>query len=220
MSYPPKPHVEHDSARIDALIKAYPFAHIFSGTGTNQRVTRLPFVHDKEDAGFGRLRAHMDANNPQAAHLDGGEVLIAFAGPHAYVSPNWRGDRTRGATWDYTAVHVWGRARLRQERGFFAELIRDLAAPREAQYEALSAHPRWTFEDAPEAYVDRLFPHLKAFEVEITHIEAISKLHQDFAPRDALMVADHLANSADEGGRKIADLIREKTALRGARSGG
>lgn len=217
MTYPPKPHVEHDGARIAALISAYPFAHIFSGTGPDQRVTRLPFVHDTIGEGFGRLRAHMDANNPQAAHLDGGDVLVAFSGPHAYVSPNWRSDRTRGATWDYTAVHVWGRTRLRQERSFFAELIRDLAAPREVEHENLTEHPHWTFEDAPEAYVDRLFPHLKAFEVEITHVEAISKLHQDFAPRDALMVADHLANSTDEDGRRIAALIREKTALRGTR---
>lgn len=213
MTYPPKPHRELDAARISAHIRAYPFAHIFSGTGTDQRVTRLPFAYDGDGEG-GLLRGHMDANNPQANHLDGGEVLIAFSGPNAYVSPNWRSDRTRGATWDYTAVHVWGRVRLRQERAFFAQLINDLSAPLEERFEALSPHPRWSFADAPEAYVDRLFPHLRGFEVEITRIEAITKVHQDFAPKDAYLVADHLAESPEEGGRQIAALIREKTAAR------
>ena len=219
MPYPPKPHVEHDTARIAALLRAYPFAPIFSGTGSDQRVTKLPVAFDDDGMGGGRLRAHMDANNPQMAHLDGGDMLVAFSGPHAYVSPNWRGDRTRGATWDYTAVHVWGRARLRQERAFFAELIHDLSSPLEERYEALSPLPRWTFEDAPEAYVDRLFPHLRGFEIEITRIEAISKVHQDFSPKDALLVADHLEKSPDQDGHRIAAVIREKTALRTSRPG-
>ncbi|WP_262692846.1 FMN-binding negative transcriptional regulator [Kordiimonas aestuarii] len=217
MAYPPKPHVEHDWGCITRLVADAPFAHIFSGAAGSQRVTRLPFVFDDHGDGTGTLRAHMDANNPQCAQLDGGDMLVAFSGPHAYVSPNWRGDRARGATWDYTAVHMWGRACIRQERAFFASLIRDLAAPPEHRYQALSEHPQWTLEDAPEAYVDRLFPHLTGFEIKVTRVEAISKVHQDFPPKDALLVADHLAQSQDEGGRLIAEVIREKTGVRGTR---
>ncbi|WP_420430326.1 FMN-binding negative transcriptional regulator [Kordiimonas sp.] len=217
MSYPSIPHREEDWSRITGLIKAYPFAHLFTGSGTRARVTRLPFAFDDTGEGGGSLRAHMDARNPQVSALDDTDVLVAFSGPDAYVSPNWRNDRSRGATWDYTAVHIWGRAVIRRDRDFFATLIRDLAAPAEEKYQSLSDAPTWTFEDAPEDYVNRLLPHLVGFEITITRVEAISKLHQDFAPKDALRVADHLAQSPNEDGRTIASLIRAKTALKQAK---
>ncbi|PCI62438.1 MAG: hypothetical protein COB37_06925 [Kordiimonadales bacterium] len=212
MSYPSAPHVETDFSKITRLVNDYPFAHIFTGEGSSGRVTRLPFVCDVHQDEFVTLRAHMDRKNPQAALIDGANVLIAFSGPNTYVSPNWRSDRSRAATWDYTAVHVWGRATVCSEAEFFAALITDLAATAEEKHEAVSKGKRWSFDQAPKAYVERLRPYVVGFEVKVTSIEAISKLHQDFPAKEALSVAEHLSRSGFEDSRCIADLIREKNS--------
>lgn len=209
MTYPPLPHRERDTAAMAALVKARPFAHLIT---SNPRllVTRLPFALDLDGGQLKRLRSHMNALNPQADELDGAETLIAFSGPDSFVSPNWRLKGDRGATWDYTAVHIWGRATVRPERDFFATLVDDLARMEEEKHRGASSKPDWTFSNAAPDYVDRLHPKLTAFEVEIERVEAISKLHQDFPERDALSVAEHLDKSPDAQSGAIADLIRSK----------
>ena len=215
MAYPPLPHTETSAARIEDLVSAYPFAHIFTSGKNGHRVTRLPFVADVEDDKIVRLRAHLNAKNPQAEDLEGADVLVAFSGPDSYVSPNWRTDRSRGATWDYKAAHVRGKAYLRPSRDFFARLINDLAGAAEPRFAGVSQAPDWTFADAPEDYVDRLLPRLRAFEVVVSDVEAISKLHQDFPVEDAQSVADHLKRSASPDSQEIARLIESEIAQKG-----
>lgn len=211
MTYPPPPHREQDPGKIAALVKAYPFAHFFTGA-EGMRVTRIPFAAEFDDGALKRLRGHLHGQNPQGAGLDGAEVLVAFSGPDSYVSPNWRTASDRGATWDYTAVHVWGRARVRTDRAFFDLLIGDLASSAEAQHAGLSDKPAWSMKNVTEEYVERLRPRLCAFEIEVGKVEGIAKLHQNFPEADARSVAAHLARSTNEGSRAVAGLIAERFA--------
>ena len=210
MKYPPKPHQENAPDKIEALMRNYPFAHLFSTNHQRHNVTRLPFILDTQNGTPQRLRAHMNAQNLQAETLDGSDVLVAFSGPDSYVSPNWRTDSKRGATWDYTAVHVWGRAKLRTEREFFKKLITDLAAAAEPNFKGISDLPDWSYDTVTTEYVDRLFPHLVSFEIEIEDIKAISKLHQDFPKEDAASVADHMAKSDNPQSQAVASLIKQR----------
>lgn len=215
MTYPPEKHQERDLEIITGVMRAHPFAHFFTsvdgGEGPGPRVTRLPFALDVDAGGAPAvLRAHLNRRNPQMDGLDGADALVAFSGPHSFVSPNWRTNRKRAGTWDYQAVHVWGRVRVREERAFFAALIDDLAAPAEAAHRGVSDAPPWAMADADPDYVDRLFPHLAPFEVVVTKVEAISKLHQDFPEADALSVADHLDRSPDADARATGALVRKR----------
>lgn len=211
MAYPPKPHLETDPAKIEALVRSRPFAHFFTA-GASMRVTRIPFAIDAEAGEVRRLRAHLQAANPQCAALDGADVLIAFSGPDSYVSPNWRTASDRGATWDYTAVHVWGRARVRTDRAFFDRLIGDLAAAAEARFRGVSDKPEWSMKNVTEEYVERLRPHLCAFEVDVTAVEGIAKLHRNFPDADQRSVAAHLARSPHEDSRAIGALMAQGLA--------
>lgn len=210
MVYPPRPHQEHDPARIEGLIRDFPFAHLFTGEKEKLQVTRVPFALDVADGEACRLRAHLNGSNPQCEALDGAEALVAFSGPDSYVSPNWRTASDRGATWDYTAVHVWGRVRVRQDREFFERLIDDLAEAAEARHRGVSEKPDWSMKNVTDEYVERLRPKLCAFEIEVSRIEAISKLHQNFPEADARSVAEHLARSPYEQGRTVGALIAQR----------
>lgn len=209
MNYPPRPHVETDSAKIEALVRSRPFAHFFTA-GSGMCVTRIPFAIDADEDGVRGLRAHLQASNPQCAALDGANVLVAFSGPDSYISPNWRTASDRGATWDYTAVHVWGRARVRTDRCFFDGLINDLAAAAEAKVCDLSDKPKWSMKNVTEEYVERLRPQLCAFEIAVTKVVGIAKLHRNFPDEDARSVAAHLASSPQEDGRAVGALIEQR----------
>jgi len=203
MTYPPKAHSRVSDKEVCNLVMAHPFAHLFTHTEHGSRVTRVPFAFDQHNGKLTTLRGHINAQNPQAEGLEGQEVLVAFSGPDTYVSPNWRTSRDRAATWDYQAVHVWGRVRLHPDRAFFDRLINDLAESAEIEHSALCPAQKWSLNDAPSTYVRRLFPHVRAFEVSVNKIEAISKLHQDYSRADRERISDHLVQSEKEASRGI-----------------
>src|SRR5688572_15335216 len=91
-AYPPLPYRISDPQYALRLMRAHPFAHFITA---GLRATRIPVLADEADGRLVRLRGHLDAQNPQVHDLDGAEVLVAFSGPAAYVSPNWRADKTK-----------------------------------------------------------------------------------------------------------------------------
>ncbi len=207
MTYPPSWRVSDPGAVAD-LMRCHPFAHLFTAQG-DLRATRIPFIADMEEGRPVRLRAHLNGQNPQALSLGGARVLIVFSGPSTYVSPHWRIEPTRGGTYDYEEVRVHGAARIVADIQFFRRLIDDLSALIEPQYAEVGDYPVWQTSMAPEGYVERLFPAVTPFEVEIESIEAISKLHQQFPPEDRRSIADHLSRAHRDDARAIAGKIRK-----------
>lgn len=209
MKYPPDWRRVADPSAAAELMHEHPFAHLVTSQA-GLRSTRIPVITDVENGRPIRLRAHLNAQNPQVAGLNGREVLVTFAGRATYVSPNWRTDLTRAGTYDYEEVQVRGVARVVSDIAFFRRLIDDLAAMIEPQYAEVGDYPVWQTSMSPPGYVERLFPAITAFEVEIQSVEMISKLHQPFPEADRRSVADHLARSHREDARAIAAKIRKQ----------
>lgn len=207
MAYPPPWRHVTDLALAGRLMRAHPFAHLFTSTG-GLRATRAPFLAEYEEERPVRLLAHLNGQNPQVEGLDGAEVLVVFSGPATYVSPHWRANRTRAGTYDYEEVQVRGTARIVAEMGFFRDLIDGLSELIEPQYAEVGDYPVWRTSMAPDGYVERLFPLVTPFVVEIAEVETISKLHQQFPDEDRRSIADHLARSSRDDARTIAARIR------------
>jgi transcriptional regulator len=188
-------------------MREHPFAHVITAE-PKLSVTRLPIIADVEDGRAVRLRGHFDARNPQAAELDGVPVLVAFSGAAAYVSPSWRADKTKGGTYDYEEVQVSGRSRVRRELAFFTQLVDDLSALLEPQHAEIGDYPTWQSSMAPRGHLDRQLAFVTPFMIEIDHIVAIAKLHQNFPDADRLSVAEHLSRSRRDEVRAIAAKIR------------
>lgn len=207
MTYPPLEYRVTKPESAIALMREHPFAHVI----TSHRelcVTRLPMLVDLKDERAVRLRGHFDARNPQAAELDGAPILVAFSGAAAYVSPNWRADKTKGGTYDYEEVQVRGRARAVRDVAFFTRLIDDLSALLEPQHAEIADNPTWHTSMAPRGHLERQLAFVTPFVVEIDRIDAIAKLHQSFPDADRLSVAEHLSRSHRDEVRAIAAKIR------------
>lgn len=208
MSYPPFWRAQGSEAEAITLMRAYPFAHCFTSQ-SGLRTTRIPFVADVAEGQVLRLRAHLNANNPQCQGLDGAQVLVVFSGASTYVSPHWRVSPTRAGTYDYEEVRIGGRVRIGGDIAFFRQLVDELSALIEPQYADIGDYPVWQTSMAPEGYVERLFPHVLPFVVEVESVESISKLHQNFPEEDRRSIANHLARSRREGAQIIAEKIRK-----------
>ncbi|MGJ3232985.1 MAG: FMN-binding negative transcriptional regulator [Oceanicaulis sp.] len=205
MSYPPGWRLTNQ-ADAPALMRSNPVAHFVTG-GPALCSTRIPMLADLEDGAPVRLRGHLNARNPQCEGLDGAEALVTFDGPAAYVSPHWRTEATRAATIDYEEVQVRGRVRVVDDIDWFCAMIDDMAALIEPQHTEIGDYPVWSTAMAPAGYVERLYPAIVAFTVEITSLKMIAKLHQSFPAADRLSVAEHLSRSHREQPRAVAQSI-------------
>jgi transcriptional regulator len=174
-TYPPLPYQVNDPERAVPLVRDYPFAHLFTAHG-DLRATRIPFVADIEDGRPIRLRAHLDALNPQSLDLDGAAVLVAFSGPAAYVSPHWRADKTKGGTYDYEEVQVRGTARIVRDLEFFERLINDLSALIEPQHAEIGDYAVWRTSRAPPGHIARQVKWVTPFVVDIKALQVTAKL--------------------------------------------
>ena len=207
MSYPPNWRLaEGSGALTQALVREHPFAQLVTGH-SGLFSTRLPFAPDFAEGRLAQLRGHLNAQNPQARDLDGATALVVYIGRSTYVSPHWRREPTRGGTYDYEEVKVRGRIRMIADIDFFRTLINDLSALIEPQYAEVGDYPVWRTDMAPEGYVERLFPAVTPFVVEVESVETVSKLHQQLPPEDRRCIADHLARSHREDSRAIAAKI-------------
>jgi transcriptional regulator len=143
----------------------------------------------------------MAKNNPQWKEFFDDEVLVIFAGPHAYVSPRWYEDQERVPTWNYAAVHAYGTVKINTER-------KDKHASQRALIESLD--PQWLpkFDALREAYVTQMLEGIVNFSIAVTRLEARWKLSQNRGRREMELIADQLDKSQDSMDRALAALHR------------
>ncbi|MEM9424492.1 MAG: FMN-binding negative transcriptional regulator, partial [Spirochaetota bacterium] len=74
--------------------------------------THIPLIYEAQDNGKGVLYGHLARANSQWRGLENQRVLVVFSGPHSYISPYWYAGKPAVPTWNYAAVHCYGRAKL------------------------------------------------------------------------------------------------------------
>jgi transcriptional regulator len=201
--------------RLDAiydLIRQHSFGTLVSHTPDGLFATHLPFLLDTERGERGVLRAHMARANPHwrsfvggvdgAATVDGGEALVLFQGPHSYISPSWYETERAVPTWNYAAVHAYGRPRLIEEP---AALRRLVDATVDA-YERRLERP-WTTERVPDDYVAGMLAGIVGFELEITRLEGKLKMSQNRPPADRQGAIAGLRRQGDSASDAVASLM-------------
>jgi len=201
--YTPDKYLMDDAAQQQALMADNPFAQLVTVDRDGMpHATHLPVLYMD-----GVLDVHMAKANPQWQHFENGwEVLVIFSGPHGYISPSWYESVPAVPTWNYTAVHVYGRPRL----------IEDPAQKKARQshlvdiMESGFAEP-WRME-LPSKYEQGMLAGIVTFEVDITRIEGKAKLVQKRKPEDAQGAIDGLRTTGRAGDAALADLMAQNLA--------
>jgi transcriptional regulator len=135
--------------------------------------THLPVLSATAEDGTKYLHAHIARANPQWKDWrENEEALVVFEGPHAYISSSWY-DHPNVPTWNYIAVHVYGRLRIIEGQELYESLDQLMR-----KYEARSRRPV-TMEGLPPDLVEREMKAVVGFALEITDIHGKRKLSQN-----------------------------------------
>lgn len=200
-----------DRDEIRAVMRDHAFAVLVSAVdGAAPLATHLPFVYRPDAGANGALIAHMARANPHWRDVvrlqeTGGEAVVVFQGPHAYVSPRWYGAGRAVPTWNYVAVHAYGTPRLIEA----AARVRDLLAELVATYESGAPDP-WRLEAQEESHIAANIRGIVAFEIPIARLQAKAKLNQNKRPEDRRGVIAALDGGKDPLGRAVATLMRRR----------
>lgn len=202
--YLPPAFREDDIAAVHAAIRRAGLATLVSTGPQGLIATPLPVLFDPEPAPYGALLGHVARANPHWRDAAAeSESLVLFQGPDAYVTPSWyETKRETGRvvpTWNYLAIHAYGRAR------FFADAARlhALVSQLTARFEAGRPGP-WAVTDAPEDFIRAQLKGIVGFRLEITRLEAKRKMSQNRPPADRAGVVEGLRA---EGQEAVAALV-------------
>jgi transcriptional regulator len=201
----PEPFAVTDADMIDAMIRRARLGVLVTSGAEGLCASHLPLLWDAERR---RLCGHLARANPQRASAHAEDALVILSGADAYVSPSAYASKAEHGrvvpTWNYEAVHLWGRVEWFEE----PDRLRRLLAGLTGTHEAARASP-WSVDDAPADYVTRMLAAIVGVELVVTRIEAVSKLSQNRSPADRDGVAAALGVSADPRDREIAARMTE-----------
>lgn len=199
--YTPEAFKVEDRATLEAFMRQHSFATLVTHENGSSHASHLPVVLRETSGPLGSLRAHLARANPQRLHLENeGEVLVIFTGPHAYISPAWYLGSPAVPTWNYTAVHVYGRPKIVEDPEAVSDMLLELVETHER-----NRPERWDGK-MPDDFLERLMKGIVAFEIEITRIEGKFKLSQN-REEDVPGVFAALTRSDHPGDREIAALM-------------
>jgi transcriptional regulator len=169
---------------LHALVRAHPLAALITLDSDGIVANHIPLLVDAEPAPLGRLVGHVARANPVWRDFSA-EVpsLAIFSGPEHYISPSWYPSKAEDGrvvpTWNYAAVHVYGRLEIREDPEWLRALVTRLTATHEAQFEQ-----PWAVTDAPLDYVDGLLKAIVGIEMRIERIEGKWKMGQNRSAED------------------------------------
>ena len=191
-----------DPVHAKALVRAHPLASLVSTDDDGfPFVSHLP-LHLQESAdGPWVLQGHCAKANPHWRYLQARpQALVAFMGPHAYLSPKVYPDLARVPSWNYLAVHCRVQATLVElpddKDALLKALIGDHEPPYADQWRALDG-----------GYARRMLAGIVAFELRVTDLQCALKLNQHRKEAHAAMHAAY--SEGDAQAQALAGWMRK-----------
>jgi len=188
-------------------MEAHPLATLVTSSGDGMIATHLPLLVDRTRGAHGMLAGHIARANPQQRQArDGDEALVIFSGHDTYITPAFYPSKARDGkvvpTWNYVAVHAYGRLRFVSDP---VELRRHLEALT-SRHEAPREQP-WAVSDAPDEYIARMLGAIVGVEIEITRLEGKWKMSQNRPAQDIDGVVKNLESSPIDKERAVAKIV-------------
>lgn len=191
---------ESEAEKI-AFMKQYSFATIITTNSNIPLATQLPFVvHEKE----GRLilSAHFAAANEQAKYIEENISLVIFTEPHAYISPLHYDKRESVPTWDYIAVHAYGKAKIITDEDFKFKALEQMIMVYEQVY-----MEQWS--SLSDKFKKGMIKGIVAFELEVSDLQGQKKLSQNKSEAERQRIIHQLEKSESSIETDLAKYIQK-----------
>lgn len=200
--FTPDIYKNENQEEIKQFLQENSFGLLINQTDGKLCATHIPLELDINKEGKEILHGHIAKENPQwKGFAENDAVLAVFTGPHSYISSSWY-DHENVSTWNYIAVHVYGKIRIVEGDAVLASLKKLVD-----KYEQNSANPIQV-----ENLSDRTMRQVRgivAFEIEITEIQATKKLSQNRDDKNHENIINELQNTQETGAIAIANEMKK-----------
>jgi transcriptional regulator len=200
--YTPSVFLTTDTAEMVAFMKRFSFATIVTVKDNYPTATHLPFLVREVDNTV-VLTSHFARANKQWAEIEVNPVLVIFSEPHAFISPKHYDKVQNVPTWNYVAVHAYGRGKLLPEPQQAVPVLEQMIETFEASY-------RQQWDSLPADFKERAVNGIMAFEIAVTELQGKNKLSQNKTEAERHRIIETLSKSDHEGERQIAAFMKAK----------
>lgn len=182
-------------------MKRFSFATLVTSHNGFPIATHLPFIIKEEDNKL-FLYSHVAKQNEQWKHIEDSTALVIFSEPHAYISPTNYEKDVNVPTWNYIAVHAYGKGQLITSHEGIVSLLESTIDNYEASY-------RKQWDRLPEKYRSGQMMGIMAFKMEVTEIQAKEKLSQNKTRNEQQKIINSLSVSKDPNERITAEYMKQ-----------
>ncbi len=195
--YTPAYHKNENEVELVEFIKLNGFGILVSQVEQKLWATHLPLILSDN-----KLHGHISRGNKQWRELPNGEeVMVIFQGPHTYISSSWY-DHENVPTWNYIAVHVYGKVRMLSNDELI-ESLRQLTN----KYEKDSVNPV-SVDTMSKKFLHTEIRGTVGFEITIERMEANYKLSQNRDEKNHANIISELEKRGNENSVNVASEMK------------
>lgn len=199
--YIPKHYLKNDREEIIRFLKKYSFATIITVKDNFQTATHLPFVVTETENDI-ILTSHFAKANMQWNEIAENNVLVIFTEPHAYISPKHYDSEMNVPTWNYIAIHVYGKGRLITEKEQSFAILDKMIDNFEKEYKT-----QW--DKLPMNYKEKMLNGIVSFQIIVTDIQPKKKLSQNKKEIERQRIILSFEKSNDNNEKSIAEFMKQ-----------
>ncbi|MEY2373124.1 FMN-binding negative transcriptional regulator [Lysinibacillus capsici] len=200
--YVPKYYKVSDLEEIKEFIQHNSFATIVSIRKGKPIAAHIPVLLKKIENDY-YLTGHLAYGNPLWKTFEEvQDILVIFNGPHAYISSSWY-EHENVPTWNYQAVHVYGKASLIEG----IALEQDLTSLLE-KYESFRENPVLWDKLSPELLQQEM-KGIKGFKIKVEEVQAAYKLSQNRNANDYANIIKELYKEENPHADAVAEAMKK-----------
>lgn len=185
--YTPKFNNIEDIGEILAFIDRFSFGLLISKDSGRIIGTHIPILSNNDTKHL-KLHTHIALANGQWKEIEDQEVLIVFTEPHAYISPIDYLKEESVPTWNYVAVHMYGKVSLVNESNQVLDIMKRTMIKYEPSY-----YEKWT--QLSDEFKERMLKGIVTFEIDVTEIQGKAKLSQNKSEGERANIIKRLNDS-------------------------
>ncbi|WP_445477223.1 FMN-binding negative transcriptional regulator [Lysinibacillus irui] len=200
--YIPKYYKITDLEEITQFIRENSFATLVSIKKGKPIAVHIPVLLNKIEDDY-YLTGHLAYGNPiWKTFEEVNDILVIFNGPHAYISSSWY-EQENVPTWNYQAVHIYGKASLIDGK----ELEQDLTNLLE-KYESFRENPVLWDKLSPELLQQEI-KGIKGFKIKVEEVQAAYKLSQNRNATDYANIISELYKEKAPHADAVAEAMKK-----------
>lgn len=198
-----------DEKKIFDFIDHYSFATLINRTDRFIEATHVPLQRSQMN-GKTILSGHLNRTNPQLiSFTEKPEVLAIFQGPHGYISSDWY-NHDNVPTWNYSSVHMKGRASVIECPDEFAKQLEILTNKYQKKIDSKNPYKKLN-----QKVVTHAFRGIFGFKIEVTEIKAKFKMSQNRSCEELNNICKKLEDSPEKENHILSEFMKDCNNLKG-----